>query len=85
LEDKAVQNSQDNRGRQDVSKSHKIPEKHKSHKQVSKSQSSIIKSYKTRFKIVRIRQIKSKSQIEGQTVQFAKEKRQKSKAKQSKQ
>jgi hypothetical protein len=54
-------------------------------KQVSKSQSSIIKSYKTRFKIVRIRQIKSQSQIEGQTVQFAKEKRQKRKAKQSKQ
>ena len=31
-EDKAVQTSQDNRGGQDVSKSHKTPETHKSHK-----------------------------------------------------
>ena len=49
------------------------------------SQRTIIKSYKTRFKIVRIKQFKSQSQIEGQTVLFGEEKRQKRKAKQSKQ
>jgi hypothetical protein len=46
---------------------------------------TIIKSYKTRFKIVRIKQFKSQSQIEGQTALFGEEKRQKRKAKQSKQ
>ena len=45
----------------------------------------MIKSYKTRFKIKRIKQIRSQSQMEGQRVQFAKEKKQQSKSNQSKQ
>lgn len=57
----AVQTPQYNRGGQ------KTFQNHTKHPR-NTPQSTIIKSYKTRFKIVRIKQFKSQSQIEGQTV-----------------